>query len=104
MWCPWLGSESYVYTARATEPYGVVADVYRTAAARKVVVVQHAVQVPLEAFRVLEYALATQLLVGLDGLQRTKPDGLGKALRPVGRLPATSPTGSPPPLALSPRQ
>ncbi|GAA3678695.1 hypothetical protein GCM10022224_048590 [Nonomuraea antimicrobica] len=70
--CPRLGPESYVYTARAGEPYGVVADVYRPAAARKVVVVQRAVEVPLEAYRVLEYALATQLLVGLDGLQHAE--------------------------------
>ncbi|TMR88122.1 hypothetical protein [Nonomuraea basaltis] len=69
--CPRLRPESHVYTARASEPYGVVADLYRPAARRKVVVVQRAIELPLEAFRDLEYALATQLIVTPHGLQRT---------------------------------
>jgi hypothetical protein len=84
VWCPRLGPESYVYTARASEPCGVVADVYRPAAGRKAVVVQEAVEVPLEAFRALEYALATQLIVGLNGLQRAELEPAGKTLRGVG--------------------
>ncbi|SET31083.1 hypothetical protein SAMN05421811_102707 [Nonomuraea wenchangensis] len=70
VWCPRLGSESYVYTVCGSEPYGVVADVYRPAAGRKVGAIRRAVEVPLEAFRLLEYAVAMQLLVKLDGLQR----------------------------------
>jgi hypothetical protein len=67
--CPRLGPASCVYTTRDCDPYGVVADLYRPAAGRAVVVVQRAVEVPLEAFRDLEYALATQLIVTLDDLQ-----------------------------------
>jgi hypothetical protein len=71
--CPRLRRESHVYTASGAEPYGVVAGLYRPAAGRNVVVVQDAVELPLEAFRDLEYALATQLIVQLDGLQGVDP-------------------------------
>ncbi|WP_345577218.1 hypothetical protein [Nonomuraea rosea] len=94
VWCLRLGPESYIYTVRSSEPYGVVADLYRPAAGRKVVVVEHAVEVPLEAFRVLEYALATQLLVGLDGLQRTEWDNTGEMLLADGRPAVRPPDGS----------
>ncbi|MFB4265256.1 hypothetical protein [Nonomuraea sp. GTA35] len=70
--CPRLRHEAHVYTALAAEPFGVVADLYRPAAGRKVVLVQHAVEVPLDAFRRLDFALATQLLVSLDGLQKAE--------------------------------
>lgn len=71
--CPRLRAQSPVYTTRTCEPYGVVADLYRPAAGRTVVMVQRAVEVGLEAFRDLEYALATQLIVALDDLQESDP-------------------------------
>lgn len=75
--CPRLRLESHVYTARVSEPYGVVADLYRPAG-RAVVEVERAIEVPLEAFRDLDYALATQLIVSLDGLQRVDMDHPGQ--------------------------
>ncbi|MEV0623991.1 hypothetical protein AB0I81_62500 [Nonomuraea sp. NPDC050404] len=82
-WCPRLSPESYVCTTRASEAYGVVADVYRPAAGRKLVVVQRAAEVPLEAFRQLEYALATQLLVGLEDLQRLNLQHADESFRSI---------------------
>lgn len=70
--CPRLRHKALVYTARDAEPFGVVADLYRPAAGLKAVLLQHAVEVPLDAFRRLDFALATQLLVSLDDLQRTE--------------------------------
>jgi hypothetical protein len=72
--CPRLRPKSHVYTTRDCDPYGVVADIYRPAAGRTVIVVQRAVELPLEAFRDLEYALATQLIVTLNGLQELQMD------------------------------
>jgi hypothetical protein len=72
--CPRLRHESHVYTTRGAEPFGVVADLYRPGAGRRVKLAQHAVEMPLDAFRNLEFALATQLIVQLDGLQRAEFD------------------------------
>ncbi|MEV3980813.1 hypothetical protein [Nonomuraea sp. NPDC049758] len=72
--CPRLRPESHVYTARRCEPFGVVADLYRPKLGRGVVLAEEAVELPLDAFRDLEYALAQQLIVSLDGLEQVQVD------------------------------
>lgn len=67
--CPRLRRSAHVYTAATAVPYGVVADTYKPAG-RGLVSVGGSVELPLEAFRELEYALAKQLIVALDGLQQ----------------------------------
>lgn len=66
--CPRLRNQAYIYTARDIEPYGVVAEVYQPVGPR-VIAARQTTELPLEAFRQLEYALAKQLLVTLDGLR-----------------------------------
>lgn len=65
--CPRLRTGSLVYTARGIEPYGVVAEVYQPVG-RGLLAMGQSTELPLDAFRQLEYALAKQLLVVLDGL------------------------------------
>jgi hypothetical protein len=67
MLCPRLRKTAQVYTASSAEPYGVVADVHRPVG-RRLLVVEQTAELPLDAFHRLEYALAKQLLVTLDGL------------------------------------
>lgn len=66
--CPRLRESAHLYTATAAEPYGVMADVFKPSG-RGVVLVRETTELPLDAFHELEYALAKQLLVKLEGLQ-----------------------------------
>ncbi|MGW4411755.1 hypothetical protein ACWEJ6_47575 [Nonomuraea sp. NPDC004702] len=66
--CPRLRRRALVYTARDIEPYGVVAEVFKPVGPRLIAAGQ-VVEMPLDAFRELDYALARQLLVALDDLQ-----------------------------------
>lgn len=66
--CPRLRESMHIYTSTAAEPYAVMADVFKPSG-RGVVLVREVTEVPLDAFHDLEYALAKQLLVKLEGLQ-----------------------------------
>jgi hypothetical protein len=57
-----------VYTTAGSTPYGVIGEVFKKRSG-KLVQVEPSVEVPLEAFHRLEYALATQLLIALDDLR-----------------------------------
>ncbi|MEO3800557.1 hypothetical protein [Nonomuraea sp. B1E8] len=78
--CPRLRQSSHIYTAAAAEPYAVVADTFRPAGRR--LVIGQTLELPLEAFHDLEYALAKQLVVLLGDLRpaspakRCRPDAL----------------------------
>jgi hypothetical protein len=63
-----LRKRAYVYTARDIEPYGVVAEVYQPIGPG-LIAARQTTEMPLDAFRQLEYALAKQLLVALDDLR-----------------------------------
>lgn len=71
--CPRLRRDSQVYTATHAEPFGVVADVFKQVGPR-LITVDEAVELPLDAFRALEYALAKQLIVSVGGLHETQLD------------------------------
>ncbi|MEV0616890.1 hypothetical protein AB0I81_26465 [Nonomuraea sp. NPDC050404] len=66
--CPRLRQGATVYTAGRAEPYGVLANVLRPSRGKIITVERHRV-IPLDAFHLLEYALAVQLVVTLDDLQ-----------------------------------
>ncbi|MGW3346813.1 hypothetical protein ACWDA3_26170 [Nonomuraea rubra] len=66
--CPRLRRGGHVYTAAGSTPYGVMGMVYKLRHGR-LVQVEEATELPLEAFHRLEYALATQLVVALDDLR-----------------------------------
>lgn len=65
--CPRLRESAHVYSATAADPYGVVADVFKPLR-QGIIMVSSTTEVPLEAYRDLEYALAKQLIVTLEGL------------------------------------
>lgn len=70
--CPRLREWSQAYTVAAAEPYGVVADVFKPVG-RGLVSVGGTIELPLEAYHDLEYALAKQLIVTLAGLDEADP-------------------------------
>ncbi|MFI7124694.1 hypothetical protein ACIBQ1_03315 [Nonomuraea sp. NPDC050153] len=74
--CPRLWEWSRVNSVNAADPYGVVADVFKPLG-RRLVSVADAVELRLEAYHDLEYALAKQLIVTLDGLQEWRLNDLG---------------------------
>jgi len=70
--CPRLRRGAAVYTVAGSEPYGVLADVYRLQSGGVCVRQTHGAEIPLDAFSALEPALATQLLVVLHDLARER--------------------------------
>ncbi|MFD9947840.1 hypothetical protein ACFWYW_11050 [Nonomuraea sp. NPDC059023] len=74
--CPRLRRAACVYTTRSAEPYGVVGDTVRPSA-QGLVKVAWDLHIPLDSFRLLEYAVAKQLLVTMDDLQPNSPFGYG---------------------------
>ncbi|SET46954.1 hypothetical protein SAMN05421811_103137 [Nonomuraea wenchangensis] len=66
--CPQLRKWSRLCTVSEAEPYGVVAEVF-TPISGTLASVDAATELPLDAFRKLEMALAKQLVVSLDDLR-----------------------------------
>lgn len=67
--CPRLRRGAAVYSVGSAEPYGIIGDVLRPSLPRPVEVERNVV-IGLDSFRRLEYALAKQMLVVLEGLRR----------------------------------
>jgi hypothetical protein len=66
--CPRLRRGGHIYTSAGSVPYGVVGMVYQLRHSG-LVQIEEALELPLEAFHRLEYALASQLIVALDDLR-----------------------------------
>ncbi|MDP4501091.1 hypothetical protein [Nonomuraea turcica] len=80
--CPRLREWSQACTVAAAEPYGVVADVFKPVG-RGLVSTGIATELPLDAYRDLEYALAKQLIVSLEDL---RPEQVSSAGVPMAHL------------------
>ncbi|MFI6909858.1 hypothetical protein ACIBKY_51960 [Nonomuraea sp. NPDC050394] len=70
--CPRLDASAKVCTVARSEPYGVVGEIY-SPASDGVVVVKPSLEIPLDAYRDLEWTLASQLIVSLAGLEYVAP-------------------------------
>lgn len=66
--CPLLRREAYVYTSGGYEPYGVLGDVFSLDGEQ--VRIERGQDVPLDAFRTLEYTLARALTVHVRDMRR----------------------------------
>ncbi|TYB69781.1 hypothetical protein FXF51_06345 [Nonomuraea sp. PA05] len=66
--CPRLREGCQVFTVRGVEPYGVVAEIFRPVGG-KLLIRDTTTEMPLDAFRDLEYSLARQLIVKLEHLR-----------------------------------
>lgn len=68
--CPHLRKHAALYSVGGSEPFAVLAHLFRPASDMSAILVQRNVMVDLEAFDTLFYALALELRVALWDLQR----------------------------------